>query len=87
MTTVPTPPIFSDFYYTPDALNPTWIFLGEESASNKNGKKVLSMETTLLPGSLQAVRVNLRLGERVDGSSCSGGRLDDIDDIVFTVSL
>ncbi|KAL7535943.1 hypothetical protein ACHAXR_010292, partial [Thalassiosira sp. AJA248-18] len=77
----------ADFYYTADANDPKWIFIGEQSASNENGAKVLSVEHTLfLPGSLQAVRVNLREGERVGGSSCSGGRKDDIDDIVFAVS-
>jgi len=77
----------ADFYYASDANNPSWVYIGEMSASNEGGSKVLSMEHTLfLPGSLQAIRVNLRLGERVSGSTCSGGEKDDIDDIVFAVS-
>ena len=77
---------YADFYYTPDATDPNWIFMGEVFASNKNGFKVLQTEVTLfLPGTLQAIRVNLRKGERNSGSSCSSGNRDDVDDIVFSV--
>ena len=77
----------ADFYYTAIADdNPKWIFIGEKSASEANGLQVLSMEHALfLPDALQAIRVNLREGQRVDGSSCSNGSKDDVDDIVFAV--
>lgn len=78
---------FVDFYYTSDATNPNWIFIGEQSASTTNNLKVLTEEHTIfLPGPLQAVRANLRQGERVSGSPCTSGNRDDIDDIVFAVT-
>lgn len=76
----------ADFYYTNDAASPNWIYIGEKSASSKSGLKVLTMAHTLfLPGTMQAVRVNLRQGERNDEVSCSTGSKDDVDDVAFAV--
>lgn len=77
----------ADFYHAADATNPKWIFIGEQSASNEEGLKLLTVQHTLfLPGAMQAIRVNLRRGERIGGISCSGGSRDDADDVIFAVS-
>jgi hypothetical protein len=75
----------ADFYYTGDASNPEWQYIGTVTPPS-GGANDLMMSYTLPQGSAQAVRVQFRYG--VDGGNidtCIPGEFNDRDDLVFTV--
>ncbi len=72
-----------DLYYTANASNPSWQFLGTIKPA-AGGTQVLSTTYSLPAGNLQAVRGNFRYGGTA-ASSCSTGSYDDHDDLVFPV--
>jgi len=86
-----------DFYYAADVLannndddDPNWVFIGSEQPGGGGLRKV-AIRYQLPVGSIsttQAVRVNLRWRGKRGGASgsCSGGRYDDVDDLVFSVA-
>ncbi len=72
-----------DLYYTGDATQPSWTYLATLQPP-QNGAQTLSLEYTLPPGSLQAVRAIFRhLG---GPSPCRWYSYDDNDDVAFAVS-
>ena len=73
---------FLDFYYTPNADAPNWIYLTTLHPSAP-GSQVLTTTFTVLGGSLQAVRANFRSGG--SAAACSNGPFDDHDDLIFAV--
>mmetsp|Transcript_13172 Transcript_13172/g.28436 ORF Transcript_13172/g.28436 Transcript_13172/m.28436 type:complete len:746 (+) Transcript_13172:167-2404(+) len=75
----------ADFYYTAnvDHLPVSWTPIGSISA-NGGGLRTLKIQYLLPDSPLQAVRVNFRYFG--SPSSCSGGRYDDVDDLVFVVA-
>ena len=82
---------FADFFYTSDANNPVWTYLGTRSPGAR-GLTKFTIEYTIPNGSSQqAVRVNFRFGGS-EASVCSGssGSVDsewaDTDDLAFTVA-
>ena len=79
-------PYTVDFYHASDATDPKWTFVGEKSAVTTNGFKKLTVVHAIQGGVLQAVRVNLRDGDRKEGSTCTLGNRNDVDDLVFAVS-
>lgn len=71
-----------DLYYTADANNPSWIYIGSVK-SGQNGPHVISRTYTLPTGPMQAVRARYRyLG---DTAACGAGQFDDHDDLAFAV--
>jgi subtilisin family serine protease/PKD repeat protein len=72
-----------DLYYTANANNPSWTFLGTFKPA-AGGAQVLSTTYTLPAGTLQAVRGAFRYGGTA-ASSCTTGSYDDRDDLVFPV--
>ncbi len=73
-----------DLYYTADADNPSWIYLGSQ-VPPAGGTQTLTQQYTLPAGGLQAVRANFRY--QGNASPCSGGNFDDTDDLVFAVEV
>ncbi len=73
----------ADFYYTADADNPSWTYIGSV-VPPAGGAHTLTQQYVLPAGSLQAVRVNFRYSGTV--GSCTTGGYDDRDDLVFAVS-
>ncbi len=73
-----------DLYYTADANNPNWIYLGSQ-VPPAGGTQTLTQQYTLPAGGLQAVRANFRY--EGSPSPCSGGNWDDADDLVFAVEV
>ena len=80
---------YADFYYSADASNPaTWIYITTKQPAS-GGLQTLSAQY-MLPGgsSMQAVRVVFRYSSSGSSASkCPGGSYDDVDDLVFAVSL
>lgn len=74
----------ADFYYTADATNPSWNYIGSLSPGG-GGIRTLSMQYELPSGNLQAVRVVNRYLGSLGEAGCSGGSFDDVDDLVFSV--
>lgn len=74
----------ADFYYTGNVNGaPIWTFIGSLPAGG-SGLRSLKIQYSLSNSSMQAVRVNFRYyGSQ---SACSGGRWDEVDDLVFTVA-
>jgi hypothetical protein len=72
----------ADFYYTGDASNPEWQYIGTVTPPS-GGNHDLVMSYTLPQGTTQAVRVQFRYGGSVD--YCSSGGYNDRDDLVFAV--
>eukprot|EP00569_Conticribra_weissflogii_P003759 CAMPEP_0171330948 /NCGR_PEP_ID=MMETSP0878-20121228/2361_1 /TAXON_ID=67004 /ORGANISM="Thalassiosira weissflogii, Strain CCMP1336" /LENGTH=1637 /DNA_ID=CAMNT_0011831367 /DNA_START=195 /DNA_END=5108 /DNA_ORIENTATION=+ len=72
----------ADFYYTSDALNPEWLYIGTVPAGG-GGARELKVQYILPEGELQAVRINFRYKGSV--SVCSGGNYDEADELAFTV--
>lgn len=72
-----------DIFHAPDANNPTWTLLTTLTPPG-SGARIMSYEFNLPAGSLQAIRGSFRTG----GSAvpCSGGSVDDADDIIFAVA-
>ena len=82
---------FADFFYTSDANNPVWTYLGTRSPGAR-GLTKFTIEYTIPNGSSQqAVRVNFRFGGS-EASVCSGSsgsagnNWADTDDLAFTVA-
>ncbi len=77
-----------DLYYTASVDNPSWTYLGTYSPS-RSGLNTISVTYTLPEGGVQAVRANFRFVDSTDTHSapsiCSSGRVDDHDDLLFTV--
>ncbi|OJH39686.1 M20/M25/M40 family metallo-hydrolase [Cystobacter ferrugineus] len=76
-----------DLYYTADAANPLWTFIGTYSPSS-TGTTTISATYTLPAGDVQAIRANFRYiggNGNSTASICSSGAYDDHDDLVFTV--
>ena len=80
---------YADFYYSANASNPsTWVYITTKQPAS-GGLQTLSAQYSL-PGSssIQAVRVIFRyLESGSSASKCPGGPYDDVDDLVFAVSL
>jgi len=76
---------FLDLFYTADATNPNWTYIGTLVPSGA-GAQVLSTTYTLPSGgSLQAVRANFLYQGAV--LPCGGGgSFDDHDDLIFAAS-
>ncbi|MFY0574783.1 Ig-like domain-containing protein [Cystobacter fuscus] len=74
-----------DLFSASDANNPSWTYLTTLRPS-ATGPQVLSAEYVLPSGFLQAVRAQFRSGGS-SGSACSGGTLDDHDDLAFAVDV
>jgi bacterial leucyl aminopeptidase len=72
-----------DLYYTANANNPTWTFIGTLSPT-KAGAQTLSATYTLPTGTLQAVRAQFRYGG--SAGTCTSGSYNDRDDLIFAVS-
>lgn len=72
-----------DLYYTANANNPSWTFLGTLTPT-RAGSQVLSATYTLPAGAQQAVRANFRYGG--SASVCAAGSYTDHDDLVFSVT-
>jgi hypothetical protein len=73
-----------DLYYTADADNPAWIYIGSQTPS-AGGIQTLTAQHTLPTGGLQAIRANFRYNGNT--STCSPGNYDDRDDLVFAVQV
>ncbi len=77
-----------DLYYTANVDSPSWTYLGTYSPSS-SGLNTISVTYTLPEGGVQAVRANFRFVDSSDSTSapsfCSSGRVDDHDDLLFTV--
>ena len=73
----------ADFYYSSDAANPSWHYIGSKTPEG-GGEQEVKMTYTLPEGEIQAVRVQFRFGGTL--GPCSYGSYNDRDDIVFTVS-
>jgi hypothetical protein len=73
---------YADFFYTSDAYNVNWTYIGTMQPSY-HGYQDLMMEYTIPVGPVQAVRVNYRHQGSV--GSCSSGGFDDRDDLVYAV--
>lgn len=79
---------FVDFYYTSDASNPNWVFIGTKAPLG-GGSRTLSIEYTVPTegASMQAVRVNFRYGgSRGSSTTCVNGNYNDVDDLAFKVA-
>mmetsp|Transcript_27577 Transcript_27577/g.50257 ORF Transcript_27577/g.50257 Transcript_27577/m.50257 type:complete len:149 (+) Transcript_27577:635-1081(+) len=75
----------ADFYYAANANAPVWEFIESKRAGGPD-LQTLKVQYSIPDGLLQAVRVNFRyLGSR-KASACSGGRWDDVDDLVFSAA-
>jgi len=72
----------ADFYYTGDASNPEWQYIGTVTPPS-GGNHDLMMSYTLPQGTTQAVRVQFRYGGSV--GTCTPGNYNDRDDLVFSV--
>ena len=70
-----------DLYYGTDAQIPSWILIGTLYPTHP-GAQTLTVEYTLPPGALQAIRAALRRGASAD---CTADVYDDHDDLVFAV--
>lgn len=76
---------FADFFYTEDATNPNWIHIATRRPVA--GKQTLSAECEITGGApMQAVRVVFKYSSS-GASPCPGGSYNDIDDLVFAVSM
>lgn len=75
-----------DIYFTADAsaASPVWTRITTLTPAHA-GAQVLSASYTLPPGTLQAVRAQLRYGGEA-AIVCGGGTFDDRDDLVFLVN-
>ena len=73
----------ADFYYTSDASNVDWLYIGSVTPSG-GGEQDVKITYTLPQGTTQAVRVQFRFGGTV--TTCTYGSYNDRDDLVFTVS-
>jgi hypothetical protein len=71
-----------DIYSTATANSPVWTLVASIPAPTR-GLQVLSANYTLPAGALQAVRAHFRYQGRQ--SPCGSGRVDDHDDLAFTV--
>jgi hypothetical protein len=75
-----------DFYYADSASsNPKWTYIDTKSPK-RSGESDLSVEYTLPTGTIQAVRVSIRLVG--SPSSCylgSNKEFSDVDDLAFRV--
>ncbi len=80
---------YADFYYTSDVNNPVWSHIGTKQPTG-GGIQILSSQYVVPSGGsvTQAVRVVFKY---VDSNSatvaCPGGAYDDVDDVVFTLSM
>ncbi len=74
-----------DLFLASNAYAPSWTYLTTLRPGTM-GAQVLSTEYVLPAGELQAVRAQFRVGGD-SGSACSGGPLDDHDDVVFAVDM
>ncbi|WP_224368939.1 Ig-like domain-containing protein [Hyalangium versicolor] len=70
-----------ELYSAPDALNPVWTHITTLFPADL-GPNLLATTITLPQGSLQALRAVYRYGGTA--SPCTGGSMDDTDDLVFT---
>ena len=71
-----------DLYSAPDALNPVWTPIATLNPFDL-GPNQLDTTFTLPEGPLQVIRGVYRYGGTP--STCPGGTMDDVDDLVFTV--
>ena len=79
---------FADFFYTSDANNPVWTYLGTGSPGARGLTTFIAEYTIPNGSSQQAVRVNFRYGGS-GASVCSGSAGNnwaDTDDLAFTVA-
>ena len=77
---------FADFFYTSDANNPVWTYLGTGSPGARGFTTFIAEYTIPNGSSQQAVRVNFRYGGS-GASVCSGSAGNnwaDTDDLAFT---
>ena len=76
---------YADFYYTADATNPQWKYIGTKKPTG-SGLQVIKMAYNLPQGTNQAVRVSFRYqGSQGSNGACSEGYYDDNDDLAFGV--
>lgn len=73
----------ADFFYSADASNPVWQYLGSETPEG-GGAQDLMVSYDLPQGPNQAVRVQFRYGGSI--GTCTSGSYNDRDDIVFAVA-
>ena len=73
----------ADFYYTSDASNVEWQYIGSVTPLG-GGEQDVKITYTLPQGITQAIRVQFRFRGVV--TTCTYGSYNDRDDLVFTVS-
>jgi hypothetical protein len=73
----------ADFYYTSDASNPQWQYIGSVTPPG-GGEQEIMMSYNLPQGLNQAVRVQFRYSGSV--GFCTSGSYNDRDDLAFTVA-
>ncbi|KAL7477680.1 hypothetical protein ACHAW6_003479, partial [Cyclotella cf. meneghiniana] len=74
---------YADFYYTVDAYDPIWQYLGTMIPTGDGARDIIMPCTLLYGANDQAVRVNFR--DRGSNGTCTNGSYDERDDLVFTV--
>eukprot|EP00804_Cyclotella_cryptica_P000809 CCRYP_001065-RH/>CCRYP_001065-RH protein AED:0.36 eAED:0.37 QI:557/0.33/0.5/1/0/0/4/0/539 len=74
---------FADFYYTVDAYDPNWQYIGTVIPPGTGARNLTISYTLPYGANNQAVRVNFRYGGSIN--PCTTGSYDDRDDLIFAV--